>query len=206
MKKKDPMPAEVRESVKRIRRSLARRKSDAIKDDFDVIAGHLERLFEAEAILVSKFPQLEQGLSSDSVHTLANDYLSTLSGPGEIDFWDQIGSLRKIVFEHGDAETGIPAGWRIPQKAEWEVVPAGFSMATITLEKSSRAVMHSYILFQDILRGENFRKREDANHPDTLSEDAEEKFRDIMAAFKIILDNLPRYGKEPEGKENGTTE
>lgn len=203
MKKKEEVPVEVREAIRRLQRSFRRQKKDDNRNDLSLLVEHLERLFGVEAALVSKFPHFEGGLDHDGIYNLANDYLSTLSGPEEIAFTDQEGNLRKIVYDRGDPNIGIPSGWTIPEESDWEVVPFGYSNMASTLEKSSRAVMSGYITFQDILRGEEYLKIENHDHPETMKEDAEQKFRDIMAAFNVILNNLSSYVRKPKDLEYG---
>lgn len=72
---------------------------------------------DIEQALRAAFPHFQDDapITADAIRSIGREYLEMVMGwepsKTEIKFIDHGGNLHKIVFEPGDYETGISAGW-----------------------------------------------------------------------------------------------
>jgi len=78
-------------------------------------------------VLSQTFRHFQDGepVTVEAVRQIGREYneMEIDPGPQEIEFNDQNGDLRKIVYDKGDRSVGINGGWIIAEDADWIVVP-----------------------------------------------------------------------------------
>jgi len=83
---------------------------------------------DIEQALRDAFPHFQDDspITPERIREIGKEYSEMVMGwqpcVNEIDFTDQNGDTRKIVYDSGDHEAGIYAGWTIPEDADWGCV------------------------------------------------------------------------------------
>ena len=82
-----------------------------------------------KAALRDAFPhfQNDEPITAEAIKGVGKEHVDMIMGWApvreRIEFTDDDGEAFAIVYEHGDFEAGIPAGWCVPEDADWQPAP-----------------------------------------------------------------------------------
>lgn len=82
-------------------------------------------IFREIALAFPEFGDSPALVTPERIRRVGNAHLAMImdNGPTEIDFCDQEGETRRIVYDAGEWEAGIPAGWGI--EGDWAALDEG---------------------------------------------------------------------------------